>query len=90
VAGSSENSSVALANLTAICRRCLPARHHIEVVDVLDEPNRALADGIRMTPTLLKLAPIPYRRIVGTLSQTTRVMIALDIADVPGEEKIRL
>jgi circadian clock protein KaiB len=82
VAGSSENSSVALANLNAICLRCLPGQHQIEVVDVLDEPQRAFADGIRMTPTLIKLEPTPYRRIVGTLAHTKRVLLALGLVDV--------
>jgi len=85
VAGSSENSSLALANLTAICLRYLPDQYQIEVVDVLDNPHRALADGIRMTPTLIKLAPIPYRRIVGTLSHTKRVLLALDLVEVPAD-----
>ena len=92
VAGSSENSTAALANLTAICRRCLPGHHHIDVVDILAEPHRALADGIRMTPTLVKLAPTPYRRIVGTLAHTQRVLQALDVADVapiaPSAERV--
>ena len=39
-------------------------------MDVFREPKRALADGIFMTPTLVKLAPAPSRKIVGTLSQT--------------------
>jgi circadian clock protein KaiB len=60
--------------LNALCRAHLPDRHEIEVVDVNREPKRALADTIRMTPTLLKLSPPPSRRIVGTLSQTQRVL----------------
>jgi circadian clock protein KaiB len=32
-----------------------------------------------MTPTLVRLAPAPVRRIVGTLSQTEAVLIALGL-----------
>ena len=39
----------------------------------------ALADGTLMTPTLVKLAPFPTRRIVGTLSQTQSVLQALGL-----------
>ena len=78
-ADGTQNSADALANLTALCRRYLPDRYEIEIVDVLREPQRALADGIRMTPTLTKLAPAPTRTIVGTLSQTERVLMALGI-----------
>jgi circadian clock protein KaiB len=77
VAGDAQNSAQAITNLVALCRAHLPERHSIEVVDVFQEPKRALSDGIFMTPTLVKLAPAPVRRIVGTLSQTEPVLQAL-------------
>ncbi len=79
VAGDALNSVQALANLTALCRTHLPERHEIEVVYVFQEPGRALADGIFMTPTLVKLAPFPPRRIVGALSQTQPMLQALGL-----------
>jgi circadian clock protein KaiB len=79
VAGDAANSTQAVANLNALCRTYLPNRHEIEVVDAFRESKRALADGIFMTPTLLKLAPNPPRRIVGTLSQTQPVLQALGL-----------
>lgn len=81
VAGDAQNSAQAVANLTSLCRAYLADRHSIEVVNVFREPKRALADGILMTPTLVKLAPFPApRRIVGTLSQTQPVLQALGLA----------
>ena len=74
VAGDAQNSVQAIANLEALCREHLPDRHEIEIVDVLREPRRALTDEIFMTPMLVKLAPRPVRRIVGTLSQTQGVL----------------
>ena len=79
VAGGTQNSAQALANLTALCRAHLPDRHEIEVVDVLQEPKRALTDGILMTPTLVKFEPPPVRKIVGTLSKTQTVLQALGL-----------
>jgi circadian clock protein KaiB len=79
VATGTLNSTQAVANLNALCRAHLQSRHEIEVVDVFREPQRALAEGIRMTPTLLKLAPPPVRLIVGSLSQTQRVLEALGL-----------
>ena len=80
VAGDAQNSAQAIANLAAICRAHLLDRHDIEIVDVLREPKRALADGIFMTPTLVKLAPSPApKKIVGTLSQTEPVLHALGL-----------
>lgn len=82
IAGDAQNSVQALANLHAICRTHLPDCHQIEVVDVLKDPSRALTDGIFMTPTLVKLSPSPVRQIVGTLSQTGTVLIALGLEPV--------
>jgi circadian clock protein KaiB len=84
VAGDAQNSAQAVSNLGALCREHLAGRHKIEVVDVFREPKRALAEGIFMTPTLVKLAPNPApRRIVGSLSQKLPLMQALGLDSVP-------
>lgn len=84
VAGDAQNSAQAVSNLGALCREHLAGRHEIEIVDVFREPKRALAEGIFMTPTLLKLAPSPAPRlIVGTLSQKLSLMQALGLDSVP-------
>jgi len=81
VAGDAQNSTQAVVNLTAFCRAYLRDQHTIEVVNVFKEPKRALADGIFMTPTLVKLSPAPApRRIVGTLSLALPMMEALGLA----------
>jgi circadian clock protein KaiB len=49
---------------------------------VFKEPKRALADGILMTPTLVRLAPLPLQRIVGTLSGTQTVLQALGLGSM--------
>ena len=84
VAGDAQNSAQAVANLTALCKAYLADRHAIEIVNVFQDPKRALADGILMTPTLVKLAPSPAPlKIIGTLSQTQPVLDALGLqADV--------
>jgi circadian clock protein KaiB len=76
-ADGTQNSAQALANLTAICQAHVPDRYEIEVVDVFREPERAKADGIRMTPTLIKLSPAPTCRIIGSLSETRNVLVTL-------------
>ena len=79
VAGDGPNSAQALANLDAICREHLAGRHEIEVVDVLREPQRALADLVMLTPLLVKLSPGPVRKITGSLSQREPVLQALGL-----------
>jgi circadian clock protein KaiB len=79
IADDALNSAQAQANLMALCRTYLADRYEVDLVDVFKEPQRALVDGIFMTPTLVRLAPLPVRRIVGTLSQTALVLRALDL-----------
>jgi circadian clock protein KaiB len=83
VADDAPNSARAVANLTALCRDLLPGRHEIEIVDVFLHPERALEDAIFMTPTLVRLAPLPGRRIVGSLSHTQSVLQALGLEAPP-------
>jgi circadian clock protein KaiB len=58
----------------------LVGRFEIEIVDVFLQPERALADGVFLTPTLVKLAPEPVRKIVGSLTQITPILQAIGIS----------
>jgi circadian clock protein KaiB len=79
VTGSAPNSVLAIANLREVCQRHLPGRHHIEVIDLRRDPRRALADGIMITPTLVKLTPGPEVRIVGSLSDQAVIVANLGL-----------
>jgi circadian clock protein KaiB len=77
VAGNAPNSVRAIANARAICDEHFTAGHHLEIVDLLEHPRRALADGVIVTPTLVKLSPLPAQKIIGDLSDTTQVLLTL-------------
>lgn len=77
VAGNAPNSVCAIANLKAICEAHFGSRHELEIVDLLKHPLRGLADGIIVTPTLLKLFPLPMQRLIGNLGDTKQVLLAL-------------
>jgi circadian clock protein KaiB len=79
IAGNARNSLRAVANLIDLCKKYLPQRYEIEIVDVFEQGERALEDGILMTPTLVKDAPAPVQKIVGTLSQTEFVLQVLGV-----------
>ena len=76
VAAGAPNSERALVNLEAIREAHLGACN-VEVIDVFEAPERALADGVLVTPTLLRIFPRPMRRIIGDLSETAKVVGAL-------------
>jgi circadian clock protein KaiB len=84
-AGHGPNSVQAIANLKAICREYLDNNHHtLEIIDTLEDPLRALADGVLITPTLIKISPKPVTKVVGNLSEKSAVLLALGIKEKLG------
>lgn len=81
VADSAPNSVQAIANLEAICNEHLKGNFRLEIVDVLEYPQRALADGILVTPSLAKLSPSPAAQVIGNLSDRASVLRALGIKE---------
>ena len=79
VAGKAPNSVKAIANLEAICRRYLKDSYKLEIVDVCEHPQRALADGVLVTPSLTKLSPAPTSNVIGNLSDTHNLLAALGL-----------
>jgi len=77
VAGESQSSLKAISNLNALCEEYLPDRHEIEIVDTMDNMAVAFEDGILVTPTLVKMGPLPMRQIIGDLSDKTKLLSAL-------------
>jgi circadian clock protein KaiB len=79
VAGSAPNSARAHANLLALLERAGQTEYNLEIIDCILEPQRALSDGVLVTPTLLKIEPSPRETIVGTLSDARQVALALGL-----------
>jgi circadian clock protein KaiB len=79
IANNAPNSVRAVANLAAICKEHLQDKFKLEVIDVLENPLRALAEGILVTPSLAKLSPSPAAKIIGNLSDKSSVLHALGI-----------
>lgn len=83
VAGSTPQSSRAITNLKTICETYLPNRYEFTVVNLYEQRERARADQIVVAPTLVRQSPLPVRRVIGDLSQTKRVLAALNIVSAP-------
>ncbi len=79
VAGQTAKSLQAFANLKRICEEHLSGEYHIEVVDLLQNPQLAKGDQIFALPTLVRRLPEPVRKIIGDLSNTERVLVGLDL-----------
>jgi circadian clock protein KaiB len=88
VSGSTPNSVRAIQNIRALCEENLNGRYDLEVVDIYQHPEHIKPEQIVVTPTLVRSLPQPIRKIIGDLSDTERVLVALDIlaSEVPGSE----
>jgi len=81
VAGQTPKSLVAFANLKKICEEHLAGQYHIEIIDLLKEPQLASGDQILAIPTLVRKLPQPIRKIIGDLSNTERVLVGLNLRE---------
>ena len=80
VAGDAPNSIMAQRNLEALCQEHYEDNYQIELVDVRIYPERAWAEGVIVTPMILKVAPAPEVQIVGNLSNTAQVLHILGLS----------
>lgn len=81
VAGQTPRSLAAFANLKKICEEHLAGQYHIEIIDLLKEPQLAADDQILAIPTLVRKLPPPLRKIIGDLSNTERVLVGLNLRE---------
>ncbi len=72
-------SLAAFANLKTICETHLKGRYRITVIDLLKHPQLAKGDQILAIPTVVRKLPSPVRTIIGSLSDTARVLVGLDL-----------
>ena len=79
VAGMTVRAVAAVENLRRICDEHLPGKYRIEVIDLLKNPQLARGDQIIAVPTLVRKLPTPVRKIIGDLSNTTKVLVGLDL-----------
>jgi circadian clock protein KaiB len=84
VTGKTPRAEMAIANLRRICEEELQGRYELEIIDVIEHPQRAEDEKILATPTLIKRLPPPLRRVIGDLSDKEKVLLGLNVwPDVP-------
>jgi circadian clock protein KaiB len=81
VAGDAPNSIAALANLRAVLADCTNGWADVEIIDILTDPERGLHDGVFVTPMLVKVEPLPERRVLGSLCDRRFLLAVLGLAE---------
>lgn len=79
VAGETEKSKIAIENLRKVCDEHLKGKYHIEVIDLLKNPQLAAEEQIFAVPTVVRKLPEPLKKLIGDLSATEKVLVGLDI-----------
>ena len=79
ISGSSTRSAKAVSNIQSICEQHLAGRYELEIIDVFQQPELARENNLLAAPTLIKEQPDPARRLVGDLSDESRVLYSLNI-----------
>lgn len=83
VAGNTMRSQRAIENLRKVCDESLKGLVDLEVIDIHQHPELAGEHQVIAAPTLVKLLPLPVRRIIGDLSATDRVLRGLGVQIEP-------
>ena len=82
VTGASPNSSRAITNLRAFFEKYLSNRYELQIIDVYQQPMIAKTEQIVALPLLMKLFPLPVKRLIGNMSDTHKVKKGLDLHEI--------
>jgi len=82
ITGASPNSIKAVNNIKSICEKYLTHRYNLEIIDIYQEPQIAKTEQLVALPLLVKLFPLPARRLIGNMSDTSKVLEGLELSDI--------
>ena len=83
-------SSRAIANTRRLCEQHLSGRYRLDVFNIADHIERATADEVIASPTLVRASPLPMRRFIGDLSNGRSIAGALgaqSVSSTPAAEE---
>jgi circadian clock protein KaiB len=79
VTGTTGRSVHAIQSIKRVCDEHLSGRYELEVIDLYKNLPLARKDDVIAVPTLIKREPLPLRRLIGDMSDETRVLAGLGI-----------
>lgn len=79
ITGASPNSSRAVSNLRAICNKYLQGRHKLNIIDFYQQQGIAKEEQLVALPVLVRHLPLPVKKLIGTLSDTDKVLASLEL-----------
>jgi len=80
ITGHTRKSIRAVHNITKLCEEHLHGRYELDVVDLYQQPELAAEHQLVAAPTLVKMIPLPARKLIGDMSDSGRLLAGLGIA----------
>jgi circadian clock protein KaiB len=80
VSGMSPKSMEAIQNINRLCDEYLEDSFDLEIIDLYKHPELAGEQQIVFSPSLIKRFPLPKKTLVGTFSDTEKVIKGLGIS----------
>ena len=88
VTGTSQRSARAIEAVQSMCQEYFVNGVHLDIIDVLEDPDQAESERIVATPTLIRQSPGPARRLIGDLVDSAHMIQLLGLKDqVQAKEK---
>ena len=79
VSGMSRKSMEAIENVKRICEEHLEGVFNLEIIDLYKNPEAASTNQIVFSPSLIKQLPLPKKTLIGSFSDTNKVIKGLGI-----------
>ena len=79
VSGMSPKSMEAIGNIKKICSGLVEDSFKLEIIDLYKHPELASEQQIVFSPSLIKRLPLPKKTLIGTFSDTEKVIRGLGI-----------
>jgi len=79
VTGMTPKSTRAIDNVRKLCHQYLEGAYELKVIDIYQQPKLAAGEQIIATPTLIKQLPLPFRKLIGDMSDTEKFLLGIDL-----------
>ena len=79
ITGTTPNSVRAISNTKDICDTYLKGNYDLEIIDVYQEPTLVMIEQIIALPILMKILPLPVKKLIGDMSNKEKMLKGLDI-----------
>lgn len=79
VSGSTARSQQSIKVVRTVCDKYIRDDYTFAVIDVIDNPERALSERVYVTPTLIRYGPPPTRRFVGDFTSESILAAKMEL-----------